>query len=65
VIDPTTGGITNKMDCSNLLAQAKVNYNPLTKDAGYVLNGIAYRKSSDTYFLTGKCWPVIVEVKLN
>ncbi|MEI8142137.1 MAG: glutaminyl-peptide cyclotransferase [Chitinophagia bacterium] len=65
VIDPTTGKISNKIDCSNLLAQAKASYNPLTLDAGYVLNGIAYRKSTDTYFLTGKCWPVMVEVKLN
>jgi len=65
VIDPNTGKITNKIDCSNLLAQAKVNYNPLSIDAGYVLNGIAYRKSTNTYFLTGKCWPVVVEVKLN
>ena len=65
VIDPNTGRITNKIDCSNLLAQAKVNYNPLTIDAGFVLNGIAYKKSTNTYFLTGKCWPVIVEVKLN
>ena len=65
VIDPNTGRITNKIDCSNLLAKAKVNYNPLTIDAGYVLNGIAYKKSTNTYFLTGKCWPVIVEVKLN
>lgn len=65
VIDPNSGRITNTMDCSNLLAQAKVNYNPLTIDDGYVLNGIAYRKSTNTYFLTGKCWPVIVEVKLN
>ena len=65
VIDPTTGMITHKMDCSNLLAQAKVQYNPLTIDGGYVLNGIAYKATSNTYFLTGKCWPVIVEVKLN
>jgi glutamine cyclotransferase len=65
VIDAKTGNITNKIDCSNLLAQAKVNYNPLTIDAGFVLNGIAYKKSTNTYFLTGKCWPVIVEVKLN
>ena len=65
VIDPATGRITNNIDCSNLLAQAKVSYNPLTKDAGYVLNGIAYRKSTNTYFLTGKCWPIVVEVKLN
>ncbi len=65
VIDAKTGNIINKIDCSNLLAQAKVNYNPLTIDAGFVLNGIAYKKSSNTYFLTGKCWPVVVEVKLN
>ena len=65
VIDPNSGRITNTMDCSNLLAQAKVKYNPLIIDEGYVLNGIAYRKSTNTYFLTGKCWPVIVEVKLN
>jgi glutamine cyclotransferase len=65
VIDPLTGRITNKIDCTNLLIQAKAKYNPLTIDAGFVLNGIAYRKSTDTYFLTGKCWPVVVEVKLN
>lgn len=65
VIDPNTGIITHKMDCSNLLAQAKVQYNPMSIDGGYVLNGIAYKKSSNTLFLTGKCWPVIVEVKLD
>jgi glutamine cyclotransferase len=65
VIDPLTGRITNKIDCTNLIIQAKAKYNPLTIDAGFVLNGIAYRKSTDTYFLTGKCWPVVVEVKLN
>ena len=65
VIDPNSGKITNKIDCSNLLVQAKATYNPLTIDAGNVLNGIAYRKSTDTYFLTGKCWPIVVEVKLN
>jgi glutamine cyclotransferase len=65
VIDPNSGKITNKIDCSNLLVQAKAKYNPLAIDAGNVLNGIAYRKSTDTYFLTGKCWPILVEVKLN
>lgn len=65
VIDAITGMITHKIDCNNLLAQAKVQYNPLTIDGGYVLNGIAYKKSTNTFFLTGKCWPVIVEVALN
>lgn len=65
VIDAITGMITHKIDCNNLLAQAKVQYNPLTIDGGYVLNGIAYKKATNTFFLTGKCWPVIVEVALN
>jgi hypothetical protein len=65
VIDPNSGKITNKIDCSNLIVEAKARYNPLAIDAGFVLNGIAYRKSTDTYFLTGKCWPILVEVKLN
>jgi len=65
VIDPISGRITNKIDCNNLLIQAKATYNPLAIDGGNVLNGIAYRKSTNTYFLTGKCWPIMVEVKLN
>lgn len=65
VIDPNSGIITNKIDCSNLLAQAKVTYNPQTIDGGYVLNGIAYKKSNNSIYLTGKCWPVLLEIKLN
>jgi glutamine cyclotransferase len=65
VIDPTTGSILQKMDCSNLLAQANISYNPQDIDAGYVLNGIAYRATTNTLFLTGKCWPALMEIKLN
>ncbi len=65
IIDPNTGSILQKMDCSNLLTQAKTSYNPQNIDGGYVLNGIAYRATTNTLFLTGKCWPVIIEVKLN
>jgi glutamine cyclotransferase len=65
IIDPNTGSILQKMDCSNLLTQAKTSYNPQNIDGGYVLNGIAYRAATNTLFLTGKCWPVIIEVKLN
>ena len=65
VIDPFTGLITNTINFSNLLAQAGVKYDPTTIDAGYVLNGIAYHPISKTYFITGKCWPVIVEIKIK
>ncbi len=65
VIEPTTGQIVNSINFSNLLAQANVKYNPTTIDIGYVLNGIAYQPKSKTFFLTGKCWPVMVEIKIK
>jgi len=30
-----------------------------------VLNGIAYRPSTGTFFLTGKYWPALFEVELS
>ena len=30
-----------------------------------VTNGIAYNPDRDTFFVTGKRWPVLFEVKLN
>ena len=65
VIDMNTGQVKNNINFSNLLSQAGVKYDPLSIDAGYVLNGIAYHPKKNTYFITGKCWPVIVEVKLK
>jgi glutamine cyclotransferase len=65
VIDPSTGQIINNLNFSNLLAQAGVKYDPTTIDVGYVLNGIAYQAKSKTFFITGKCWPVMVEVRVK
>ena len=65
VIDPATGQIINNINFSNLLAQAGVKYDPTTIDVGYVLNGIAYQPKSKTFFVGGKCWPVLVEIKLK
>jgi len=65
VIDLVTGIVTNTVDFSNLLAQSGVKYDPLTIDPGYVLNGIAYKPSTQTFFITGKCWPVIAELKIK
>ena len=65
VIDPLTGQIINNINFSNLLAQAGVKYDPTTIDVGYVLNGIAYQAKSKTFFITGKCWPVMVEVSVK
>ena len=65
VIEPETGQVLNNINFSNLLAQANVKYDPATIDVGYVLNGIAYQQKSKTFFMTGKCWPVMVEIKLK
>jgi glutamine cyclotransferase len=65
VIELETGQVLNNINFSNLLAQANVKYDPATIDVGYVLNGIAYQPKSNTFFMTGKCWPVMVEIKLK
>ena len=65
VIDPQTGQVKSNIDFSNLLSQAGVKYDPLTIDAGYVMNGIAYHAGKNTFFITGKCWPVLVELRLR
>jgi glutamine cyclotransferase len=65
VINLNSGLVMHTIDFSNLLAQTGVKYDPLTVDAGYVLNGIAYQPKSNTFFITGKCWPVMVELKIK
>jgi glutamine cyclotransferase len=57
-IDPENGNVTAAIDASGLLTAAE------RTDAD-VLNGIAYRASSDTYFITGKFWPKLFEVRFS
>jgi glutamine cyclotransferase len=52
-----TGIVERVIDCSGLVRQARVQ-NP--ED---VLNGIAYNPVTQTFFVTGKKWPVMFEVK--
>lgn len=65
VIDPVTGSVTAVADFTNLLAQANAKYDPRLNESGFVLNGIAYKKETNTFFVTGKCWPVMVEIKFK
>ncbi len=64
-IDPSTGRVTGIADMSSLLAKAGVKRDPREKDTGNVLNGIAYHKQKGHFFITGKDWPVLVEMKLK
>jgi glutamine cyclotransferase len=56
VIDPITGNVKKIIDCSELVEKA----NP--QNPGYVLNGIAYDSSNNTFYCTGKNWKYMFEV---
>ena len=60
-IDPSSGNVIGKLDLAGILEQAAKQ----TPDAnrGNVLNGIAYNPTSKTFYITGKYWPVIFEMK--
>jgi glutaminyl-peptide cyclotransferase len=53
-IDPGTGVVTAEIDASGLLDGVPVG-------GADVLNGIAYDPESQTFWLTGKLWPLIFE----
>lgn len=58
-VDPQTGAVIEVIDCTNLVEIV----GPTSQ--GNVLNGIAYNDSSGSFYLTGKRWPYIFEVKLR
>jgi glutamine cyclotransferase len=64
-IDPVSGKVLAVADLSNILAQVGVKNNPKNTDPGNVINGIAYNKQRGTFFITGKMWPVTIELKFN
>ena len=53
------GQVAQEIDASNLLTDAERAQ--LGPDA--VLNGIAYDPEAETFFLTGKLWPKVLEVR--
>lgn len=59
VIDPKTGAVTGILNMADL--KSKITKTPETD----VLNGIAYRKETDTYFITGKNWDKMFEIKIS
>jgi len=58
-IDKFTGNITAVIDASNLLTEAE----RAELNSSQVLNGIAYNPDSDTFYITGKQWPKLFEVR--
>lgn len=54
-IDPVNGEVGAIVDASGLLTAEEAR-------GAEVLNGIAYRPETETFFLTGKLWPKVFEV---
>ena len=55
-INPETGRVTDYIDATGLLQGAD-------RVGAEVLNGIAYNPTSETFFITGKWWPKMFEVR--
>ena len=58
-IDKTSGQVTARIDAAGLLTEEE----RASLEAGGVLNGIAYDEKSETFFITGKLWPKMFEVR--
>lgn len=59
-INPLDGKVVKTYDFSKLYYEVKnLNINSLE------MNGIAYNSTTQTFFLTGKMWPLIYEVKIT
>lgn len=59
-INPKTGAVENILNLSDL--KTKVTN---TLQQGEVLNGIAYNPSTKTFFVTGKNWDKVFEIKIE
>lgn len=59
-IDPSNGKVLAKMDMSKLDAEARAKH-----PNAEVLNGIAFNPANGTFYVTGKNWPLIYEIRLN
>ncbi len=57
-IDPANGDTVGYLDLSSL-------YTMRPRAEGAVLNGIAYNEDEDVFFITGKLWSKLFEIKLS
>jgi glutamine cyclotransferase len=60
-INEKSGQVEGILDFSNLLQKTN---QPIVQTTD-VLNGIAYDSAKKSFYITGKYWPALYEVKLN
>ena len=56
IIDPSTGRVTHLIDATGLLTREEYR-------RADVLNGVAYDEDAGTFYITGKLWPKMFEVR--
>jgi glutaminyl-peptide cyclotransferase len=61
-ISSQTGEVVGKIDLSSVLLKAGISY---PADRMDVLNGIAYNPQNTHFYITGKYWPCIIEIKIE
>ncbi len=59
-INPDNGEVIAILDLSNIVTQIREKSPNIAE-----LNGIAYRSSTDTVFITGKLWPQVYEIQVK
>lgn len=60
-INPETGLVEGRLDFTGLLQKTG---QPITEETD-VLNGIAFNPATNSFYITGKKWPALYEIKLN
>ncbi len=65
-IDPATGFVVGMLNFKDALKKlANINLDRKAADEGAVLNGIAWDVATRRMFVTGKYWPILLEIKLK
>lgn len=59
-IDPASGIVDGVLDLTGIIDPA-----PTDSTRGAVLNGIAYDPRADTFLVTGKYWPELIEIRVE
>lgn len=65
-INPETGLVEGRIDLTNVLQKTNQSFDEeMYMTNGFVLNGIAYNAATNSFYITGKKWPALYEIKLN
>lgn len=63
VIDPQSGAVRGWLDLASL--RQGMRKPPGWDEREHVLNGIAFNPANGHFYVTGKCWPVLFELKIE